>query len=344
MTSEFELIAKLRERLGAPADGGGFERIASRVAVGSGDDAAVTVPGGATATSVDLLIEDVHFRRDTAPLRSIGHKALAAALSDLAAMGAEAGEAYVQLGIPEDIGEAECLEIADGLAAVARADGVDVVGGDLSRAPALTLAITVVGHASAAADLVQRAGAAAGDVVCVTGEVGGAAAGLILLERPGIAAELDPAVAEALRRRQLEPVPRLAAGSALAEAGTSAMIDVSDGVGADASHLASAGAVEVQIELAALPIQAGVTEVAAAASLDVLDLAASGGEDYELLVALAPERVARARAAVEKTGTRLTEIGRVGAGAGVILRDRDGSERAPGGFDQLARRAGGAPS
>jgi thiamine-monophosphate kinase len=323
---EFELIARLRERLGVPPDGGR----GGTIEVASGDDAAVTGPGGTTATSVDMLIEGVHFRRDTASLRSIGHKALAAGLSDLAAMGAAPGEAYVQLGVPDDVDAAGCLELADGLAAVANRYGVTVLGGDVSRAPALILAVTVVGHAEAPGELVRRAGAQAGEVVCVTGELGGAAAGLMLLERPELGADLDPAVAEGLRRRQLEPEPRLDAGLALARAGATAMIDVSDGVGADAAHVATASGVRIELDVESLPLAAGVSRVADAAGVDPLELA-SGGEDYELLVTLAPPQVAAAVAAVFE----LTRIGRVIHGAGAVFRHADGTESAPLGFDQL---------
>jgi thiamine-monophosphate kinase len=339
MTGEFELIAKLRERLGVAAGEPGSDLHASRIALGSGDDAAVTVPGGATATSVDLLVEGVHFRRETAPLRAVGHKALAAALSDLAGMGAAPGEAYVQLGLPEDVDEPGCLELADGIAAVAREHGVDVVGGDLSRAPALILAITVVGHAGSADDLVLRSGARAGDLVCVTGELGGAAAGLALLERAGLERAVDPAQqAEALRRRQLEPQPRLAAGQALAAAGATAMIDLSDGLGADAGHLAEASGVGLEIELARVPMQPGVAEVAAALETDAIDLAARGGEDYELLATLPPERLEQATGAVAAAGSALTGIGRAVTGAAVVMRDSDGGTRVPSGFDQLRTR------
>src|SRR5215218_7526504 len=134
---EFELLAKLRERL--PAGG-------SRIELGSGDDAAVTVPGGATATSVDAIVEGVHFRRGEAGLETIGRKALATALSDLAAMGAEAGEAYVVLGAPTDLAEEDLLALLDGMLELAEATGTTIAGGDLTRAPALTLAVTVVGH------------------------------------------------------------------------------------------------------------------------------------------------------------------------------------------------------
>jgi thiamine-monophosphate kinase len=323
---EFELIAKLRERLGTQAG--------PQVVVGSGDDAAVTAPPGATATSVDLFIEGVHFRRETAPPRSIGHKALAAALSDLAAMGARVGEAYVQLGVPPGLSEEDCLELADGLGAVARAAEAAIIGGDVSRAPVLILAVTVVGHAESADALVPRSGASAGDVLCVTGELGGAAAGLALLEDPHLLTDLPDPHAAALRARHLEPRPLLAAGQALAAAGASAMIDISDGVGADAGHLAEASGVRIEIESELIPAADGVAEVAAALGRDPLDLV-SGGEDYELLATLRPESVAEASGAVQASGSTLTEIGRVSTGSDVVLRRADRTESEARGFDQL---------
>jgi thiamine-monophosphate kinase len=338
---EFDLIARLVEvveeaRSGvasdAPPDASG-----DRVLVGSGDDAAVTAPAGVTATSVDAFVEGVHFRRDTATLASIGHKAMAAALSDLAAMGAAPGEAYVQLGLPADMGEPESLDLARGLGRAAAACGVRVIGGDLTRAPVLMLALTVVGHAATAGELVTRSGAQPGDLVAVTGELGGAAAGLVLLERPELADGLEAGVTETLRRRQLEPLPRLAAGRALAASGATAMIDVSDGLGGDALHVATASGVVLVIELESVPVQPGVDEVAAAAGVDRWDLAESGGEDYELLVTLPPARLDEARAAVDATGVGLRRIGAVGQGDGVALRQADGSLREPSGFDQLRR-------
>jgi thiamine-monophosphate kinase len=331
---EFDLIERLVETV-AQARRGRPSAWRARIAVASGDDAAVTVPPGATATSVDSLVEGVHFRRRTAPLRSVGRKALAAALSDLAAMGAAPGEAYVQLGIPDDLDQPGCLELAEGLAAVAAEHDVEVLGGDLTRAPVLWVAITVVGHADSADQLVRRAGASPGDVLAVTGELGGAAAGLLLLDRPGLGDAVGAEVADALRRRQLEPRPRLAAGRALAAAGASAMIDVSDGLGGDAGHLAAASGVRLAIELERLPVQAGVAEVAAAAGTVAHDLAAGRGEDYELLVALPAERARQAKAEVAATGSDLTSIGAVEEGEGVALRAADGSEREPVGFDQL---------
>jgi thiamine-monophosphate kinase len=324
---EFELLAKLRERLPAPGP---------RVMLGSGDDAAVTVPGGATATSVDALVDGVHFRRDQATPAQIGHKALATALSDLAAMGAEAGEAYVAVGVPPDLDEDGCLELIDGLLALAGATGTTVAGGDVTRAPVLTLAVTVVGHAPTAADLVGRGGAEPGDALVLSGELGGAAAGLLLLERPQLADAVADEVAAQLRERQLQPLPRLATGRALAAAGATALIDLSDGLGGDARHLAGQSGVALQIDARALPVAPGVAEVAAAAGLDPLQLATSSGEDYELLAAVPLERLPGATAGVAATEeTQLTRIGEIVAGAGVEIRLPGGETVVPAGFDQL---------
>jgi thiamine-monophosphate kinase len=324
---EFELLARLRERLPPPGP---------RVRVGSGDDAAVTVPGGATATSVDALVEGVHFRRDTASLRQIGRKALAAALSDLAAMGAAPGEAYVAVGVPTDLDEAGCLELFDGIVAVTTETGTALAGGDVTRAPALTLAVTVVGHAPSAERLVTRGGARPGDALVLTGEIGGAAAGLLLLERPELAKAVPAETAERLRRRQLDPTPRLAAGQALAAAGARAMIDLSDGLGGDASHLAEASGAGIRIDGGALPLAPGVAEIAAATGRDPLELAAAGGEDYELLAALAPERLAAAIARLDESGEgMLTRIGEVADGDSVEIRLPGGGILEPAGFDQL---------
>ena len=172
-------------------------------------------------------------------------------------------------------------------------------------------------------------------MLAVTGQLGGAAAGLLVLERPELADAVGAELAESLRRRQLDPHPRIAAGRALAASGASAMIDLSDGLGGDARHLASASGVRLAIELDRLPLQAGVGELAAAAEEDVDDLATGRGEDYELLVALPPQRAEGASAAVTATGSQLTLIGAVEQGEGVALRAPDGSEREAVGFDQL---------
>ncbi len=324
---EFELLEKVRERL--PKTG-------PRVWLGSGDDAAVTVPGGATATSVDAVVEGVHFRRDLATLGQIGHKALATALSDLAAMGAEPGEAYVVLGVPPDLDEDGCIELLDGIVDLARATGTSLAGGDVTRAGELTIAITVVGHAQAPEQLISRAGAKPGDALVLSGEIGGAAAGLLLLERPDFTAAVAEE-AESLRIRQLEPVPRLGAGLALARAGATAMIDLSDGLGSDAGHLAQRSGVALRVEAGTLPLASGAVAVAEAAGREPLQFTVSGGEDYELLAALPAARLEEAQRTVQEAeGIALTKVGEVVAGEGVEIRLPDGRLLEPEGFDQLS--------
>src|SRR5215211_2947136 len=246
---EFEFLARLRKRL--PEDG-------LKVRLGSGDDAAVTVPGGATATSVDAIVDGVHFRRGEVPPQTIGRKALATALSDLAAMGAEAGEAYVVLGAPPDLTDAEFDALLEGLLSLATETGTTLAGGDLTRAPALILAVTVVGHAAAPDDFVPRSGARPGDLLVVTGELGGAAAGRLLLDQPSLADAVADTTADGLRTRQLDPVPRLDCGRTLAAAGATAMIDLSDGLAGDGLHIAHASGVGLEIELGSLPLAEGV--------------------------------------------------------------------------------------
>lgn len=332
---EFELLARIRERL--PERG-------ARLRLDSGDDAAVTVPGGATATSVDALVEGVHFQRHSSSLEQIGGKALAVALSDLAAMGAEPGEAYIVLGIPSDLDEDGCLELLDGIGKVAAETGTSLAGGDLTRSPTLILAVTVVGHAEQPEDFITRSGARPSDALVVTGELGGAAAGLLLLEheaKSDVPVERGPyghrstGTSGALVTRQLEPRPRLQAGRALAAAGVTAMIDLSDGLGGDAGHLAEASGVSLQIDAAALPLAAGLAETARASGHDPLELAVSGGEDYELLAALPADKLTAATSALAKHGG-LTRIGSVVAGEGVEIRLPDGGVLAAAGFDQLS--------
>ena len=329
MMGEFELLVKLRERL--PQDG-------PRVILGSGDDAAITVPGRATATSVDAIVEGVHFRRREAGLEAVGRKALASALSDLAAMGAEAGEVYVVLGAPADLGEDDFLALVDGLLEMASQTGTTLAGGDVTRAPALTLAVTVVGHASAPEKLVTRRAAEPGDLLVLTGEIGGAVAGRLLLEDPTLASTIPDATVTHLRRRQLEPSPRLRAGQALAAAGARAMIDLIDGLADDAGHLAQASEVSLRIDAGSLPLAKGLAEVAAAAGKDPLRLAVSGGEDYELLAALPADRLSEASTRLgEAAETTLTPIGEGTSGEGVEIRLPGGALLEARGYDHFGR-------
>ncbi len=329
---EFDLIAQLAEKL--PSSG-------ERLRVGSGDDAAVTEPtGAAAATTIDSLVEGVHFTLPEFPLRAVGRKALAAALSDLAAMGARPGEAYVALGVPESLDRAGMIELASGLGEVAEREGVAVAGGDVTRAPVLSLTVACVGYEAPGAALVTRSGARPGQAVALTGELGAAAAALAAL---GIGSRAGPTGAtgpdQELLSRQFDPQPRLAAGRALAEKGAMAMIDISDGLGADAAHLASASGARLELELSLIPVSGAAQ--GAVGGEHATELALSGGEDYELLVALPPEALKAAAAAVSATGTSLTRIGRVVEGEGVLITDERGEPVEAGGFDHMRGSSGG---
>jgi thiamine-monophosphate kinase len=325
---EFELIERVREALREagvePAPG----------VVGIGDDAAVT-PGidGVLVTSIDLCVEGTHFS-DAFSDEQVGHKALAGALSDLAAMGARPREAYAGLVAPPGFDAGRAVAIAGGMGRLAATHGVAILGGDLAAGKQLALSITVIGEAPDAGALVTRSGASPGDAVLVSGELGGAAAGLAVISRPELANELSPAVAEALRARQHSPQPRLELGRALAAAGAGAMIDLSDGVRADSEQIASESGVAIELRADRLPIAEGVEAVAAAAGSDPLSLAGAG-EDYELLVTFEPDAVEAALEAAAGVGEGLTVIGSVGEGSGVTVAGN--GETLGRGFDHLAR-------
>ena len=287
----------------------GLEDRSGRIVRWTGDDAAVVRARTFAVTSIDTVVDGVHFSRATHSAADIGHKALAVALSDLAAMGADPGEAYVSLVLPS--GYDEGLELVQGMESLAAATGTTVAGGDVVSGPALTVTVAVTGWADSEEELVGRDGALPGDLVAVTGELGGSEAGRLLLER----GEHEP---EALVERHLRPVPRLVEGRALAAAGAGALIDLSDGLATDARHLAERSGVELVLRLADLPAAPGVD----------VEAAAVGGDDYELLLtvpAAAVEAVSRA--------APLTWIGEVRDGSGLMLLGPDGPVEGLSGYE-----------
>lgn len=276
-----------------------------QVLLGPGDDAAVVaVPDGRVVVSTDLHVDTCHFRRDWASAQEIGHRIAAANLSDINAMGGRATALTIGLAAPADLPVAWALDLARGIAEECALVGASVVGGDLTAAEQLVVAVTVLG--SVTGDPVRRSGAQPGDVVAMAGRQGWAAGGLAVLAR---GFRSPRALVDAFRR----PEPPYEAGAQAAALGATAMIDVSDGLLADVGHIAEASGVAIDIDSSGLVIPEPLRAVGAALGADPMRFVLSGGDDHPLV-------------ATYPSGTVLTDgwtvIGRVTEGEGVTV---DGS-------------------
>lgn len=306
MLAEFDLI---RRYLMSPQEA----QATDGVALGSGDDATLLIPqvGQQLVVSVDTSVVNVHFPHD-APAQAIGHRALAVALSDLAAMGAVSRWCLMALTLDQRAFENDAdseqwlAHYARGFHALCQQHATSLVGGDVT-AGELSIGVTVMGEVPAGLAM-TRSGARPGDVVAVTGALGGGAGGLALWQR----GERD--LAHPLLQRYLLPQPRLDAGIALRGVATAAM-DVSDGLLADLTHLREASRVGVDLDPEALPLAEGLVE--AIGHERALTAALSGGDDYELLITLPPERVSHAVAKLAESGLSLRVIGRCTEALGV---------------------------
>ncbi len=272
---EFGLVRALTERFAADAD--------QRVVVGPGDDAAVVrIDGGQAVASLDMLVQGRHFRLDWSTATDIGHKAAAANLSDINAMGGRASSLLVGLAAPPDLETSWAMDFADGLAEECALVGASVVGGDLTRAETITISIAVLGVCEHA--VVRRSGARPTDVVALAGRQGWADAGFAVLGRGFRSPRV---VVEAHRR----PEPPYDAGPQAAALGATAMIDVSDGLLQDLGHVAEASGVAVDVTTTGFEVPEPLQAVGAALGVDPLRFLLTGGDDYSLLATFPAQTV-----------------------------------------------------
>ncbi|HEY7873599.1 MAG TPA: thiamine-phosphate kinase [Actinomycetota bacterium] len=319
---EWGLIELITQRVGAAPEG----------EIWSGDDAAVVATGSERLVlTTDILVQGVDFDFAYCPPQDAGWKAMAVNVSDIAAMGAVPRHAVATLGLQPETPVVDVESILDGLQGAADMYGTALVGGDVSTASELSIGVTVAGFMPGARRPATRSGAIGGDAICVTGELGGAAGGLIALKNKpsgGLRSGWDlgenlESPLNKLAARQLRPTARLPESRALGAVEVTAMIDVSDGLIADLEHVLDASGAGCQLEPDMIPVDDNLgTLEKLVDDLDPLELALTGGEDYELIVTLDPANVAEARMAVEHMGTHLTRIGTVMTGSERKLGER----------------------
>ena len=325
--TEDSIVAVIRELVSSTST--------TKLRLGIGDDAAAWQPSRShlSVITTDALIEDVHFTRGVMSAADVGHRALAANLSDIAAMGARPVLATIAFGVSAAIDESWIRDFYRGLAALAERTGTAIAGGDLVRAPVVSIAITVVGEVRASS-LKTRADARPGDIIAVSGPLGASRAGCeLLLDHPDLAG--DPLYAETLRAYRT-PEPRLREGRFLGNSrNVHALMDTSDGIASDLARLCAASNVGAAIDR--LPVTEAVERYCQHNGCDAQTFALGAGEDFELLAAIDPRAFAYlARRFAAHTGRALIGIGELTVGSG--MRMRRGEYVQVRGYDHLTQR------
>ena len=325
---ERQVIARVRAKV---PEAPGF------VVVGIGDDAAVVEPvrNRLDVVTTDAAVEGVHFDRRFVPPAAIGHRVLAANLSDLAAMGAEPRTALLSLVLPDALAMDDLDALLDGFLALAARTGTHLIGGNVTRSPGPLVVDVMLSGAAKRRKVLTRSGGRPGDELFVTGTIGGAAAGLAWLQAHGPDPPAGEAVGQAVERF-LRPEPRLRMGRVAGRTrAASAAMDLSDGLADAVRQVAEASGTGAVVEAAALPIHPGVLPVFESPET-ALAAAVAGGEDYELLFAVPRRAGRRFAAAVRLGGVAATRIGALAPpAAGLILRTEAGDRPLPEGFEHF---------
>jgi thiamine-monophosphate kinase len=328
--TEDQLVAAVAKVISGDAPG---------VLLGVGDDAALVEPGrGPMVVTTDMLLEGVHFDLAAIAPTDLGAKSIVVNVSDIAAMGGSPRYAVVSLGLPATVETAWVMELYGGMRAACDEYAVSLVGGDTNRADAVTIAVTVIGEVAPGA-AVRRDGARPGDLIGVTGSLGAAAGGFLLsrLHPSKLGRALGEPGGRALLEALYRPVARVGEGQTLAQAGATAMMDLSDGLAKDLSRLCAASGCGARIRADAVPVSDALRAASDALGVDALELALSGGEDYELLATLDATAFDRARGELqERFGVTLTEVGVI-IDEGLVRVDADGERPLePKGWDHFS--------
>lgn len=327
---EFGLISRVRNRARA-----GHRNLL----LGIGDDCAAfkVSPGKQCLLTTDALVAGIHFELKFLSYSDLGWRSLAVNLSDVAAMCGKAVGALVTLGLPRETKVRDVDELYAGMFDLAKRFGVDIAGGDTVRSPVLVLSLTVWGEVEPK-KMATRSGAKPGDLLMVTGDLGGAQAGLEVLMGSVPAVE-GAGEAEDVIERHSRPMPRLREAEALNKAGgVNAMIDVSDGLASECQHLSKESRVRIEIVEDKIPLLPVTQRIAKAKELPGADLALYGGDDYELLFTAPERRAQNLMKALERLGTRVTVIGKVASGRpGVVMITKQGERKriTRAGFDHF---------
>jgi thiamine-monophosphate kinase len=296
---EFGLIDRLAGMVSAEDKKGAAWR---QLILGIGDDATAW-QGEATIqlATVDALVQDVHFRLNLTSWAELGWKAIAINLSDIAAMGGQPRYALVSLALPGETEVEDVTSLYQGMLELARRFEVAIVGGNISRSPLVAINVTIFGNAGDQ-NLLTRSAAEVGDRVAVTGHLGSAAAGMEMLARR---LQFDAEATTSLRKAFLQPYPRIAEGQVLVKGGVKAAIDISDGLISDLNHICQSSQVGARIEVERVPI---APTVRANFGARALELALSGGEDYELLFTARAGVIEQVKSAISCPVTVIGEI------------------------------------